>query len=76
MSDQEKWEQAIATYRDAWYDLIRIGVALMESDAQDVDGLKETVDKLSDVQAKELLTVAAASVAYGYVEARSKAGTN
>ena len=46
MSNQEEWEVAIATYRQAWLDLIRLGVVLLDSD-QDLLRLKETVDGMT-----------------------------
>ena len=61
MGRQEQWERAIASgYGSAYLDLVRLGVILLDS-GQDVLMLKETVDRLSEAQAKEMLTVAAAS---------------
>lgn len=65
MSRQEQWEQGIASgYGSAYLDLVRLGVILLDS-GQDVLSLKETVYRLSEAQAKEILTVAAASAAQG-----------
>ena len=42
---------AIATYRKAWLDLIRIGVVLLDADL-DLAGLKKVVDGLGEVEAR------------------------
>lgn len=66
MSGQQQWEREIASgYGSAYLDLVRLGVILLDS-GQDVHSLKETVYHLSEGQAKEILTVAAASAAQGH----------
>ena len=60
MSRQEQLERAIASgYGSAYLDLVRLGVILLDS-GQDLLSMKETVHRLSEVEAKEMLTVAAA----------------
>jgi hypothetical protein len=66
---------AIATYRKAWLDLIRIGVVLLDADL-DLAGLKKVVDGLGEVEAKELLTVAAAFAAQEHIELRRRSPSN
>lgn len=68
MSRQEQWERAIAgEYGSAYLDLVRLGVILLDS-GQDPLSLKETVYHLSEAQAKEILTVAAASAAHDHIQ--------
>ena len=68
MSRQEHLERAIAgEYRSAYLDLVRLGVILLDS-GQDLHSLKETVHRLSEVEAKEILTVAAASAAHDHIQ--------
>jgi hypothetical protein len=66
MSKQEQLERAIASgYGSAYFDLVRLGVILLDSD-QDPLSMKETVHRLSEVEAKEMLTVAAACAAHDF----------
>jgi hypothetical protein len=68
MSRQKQLEQAIAgEYGKAYLDLVRLGVILLDS-GQDLLSLKETVHRLSEVEAKEILTVAAASAAHDHIQ--------
>jgi hypothetical protein len=70
-----EWERAIATYRQAWLDLVHLGVVLLDSD-QDLLRLKETVDGMTEVQAKELLTTSAALAAQENIELRRRSRLN
>jgi hypothetical protein len=64
MSRQEQLERAIASgYESAYLDLVRLSVILLDS-GQDLLSMKETVHRLSEVEAKEILTVAAAWAAH------------
>ena len=68
MSRQEQWERAIASgYGSAYLDLVRLGEILLDS-GQDPLSVKETVYHLSEAQAKEILTVAAASAAHDHIQ--------
>ncbi len=78
MSDDENRERIevmVATYQDAWLDLIRLGVVLVES-GRDLTGMKETIDGLGGTEAKELLLVAAATAAVDNIEKRRRSSLN
>jgi hypothetical protein len=57
---RQKIEAAIASYREAYRDLIRIGIVLIEQ-GRDLTGMKETIDALGEREVKELLLVSAAN---------------
>ena len=68
MSRQEQWERGIASgYGSAYLDLVRLGVILLDS-GQDLHSLKETIHRLSEIEAKEILAVAAASAAHDQIQ--------
>ena len=76
MSRQEQLERAIASgYEFAYLDLVRLGVILLDS-GQDLLSMKETVHRLSEVEAKEILTVAAACAAHDQTSAARDAWLN
>ena len=67
MSRQEQLERAIASgYGSAYFDLVRLGAILLDS-GQDLHSMKETVHRLTEVEAKEMLTVAAACAAQDHI---------
>ena len=62
-----EWEETIATYRHCHHQLVRLAVVLLER-GEDLTGLKETIYDLDENQAKDILTVSVAEMAYYWRE--------
>ena len=75
MSEQERWERAIAIYRQSYRDLLVLAIHLIET-GRDLSGLVETVDGLSEREAKSLLKVVIASNAEEYTEKQQRSRLN
>ena len=75
MGSQEERERALPRYRSAYLDLVGLGVILLDS-GQDLRKLKETVDGLTEAEAKEMLTAAAVSGANAHIQMRRDADLN